>query len=290
MTFFLELRHGLVGIPVVQRQEAPVIKVPFASCKDLIARVLGAFSPVAGIVGDSATKLLDAEKNIDYAAFLDLVLKFYAGERVKRKTAVRLMVKSQKGGTGEMPIVLEVFVAMMQSLGFQGSIEQILEFYRYARHTSRGEITLPGVLQSMDDLNVHFYSLDIPLETDFSFDRSEGARQMVMAHWAKFGQWFDGLRKAATTLDTWVRSQLILQVRKVEQAFQLNLPAATLFAEYRSLLDLFQFFLGLLARGSPTPMKIEQSQEILAFLENLNENLLTFIIQTGNQQLKPQRR
>jgi hypothetical protein len=280
LTFFLELRNGLLGLPVVRPQEPPVVKVAFATCRDLLSQVMGAFSPVAGIVGEEAARFIDKNKMIDYAQFLELALKFYSGERGKRRSAVKLMVRSQKGPT-DAPIVLESFVAMIQSLGFTGSIEEILEFHRHAFEVSGGDITIGSVWSTMDDLNVHFASIDIPMETDTSFERSEGSRQMVLAHWAKFGQWFEGLRRPSSTLDSWVRSRLVLQVRKVEQAFQLNLPAATLFAEYRSLLDLFQFFLGIIARGSPTAMKADQSHQTLDLLERLNDHLLTFILQAS---------
>jgi hypothetical protein len=140
------------------------------------------------------------------------------------------------------------------------------------------------MFQTMDDLNIHFSSLDVPLENDLSFDRSEAARQMIVSHWAKFGQWFEGLRRSETISDSWVKGMLVLQVRKVEQSFQLNLPASTLFAEYKSLLDLFQFFLGLLARGSPVPMPLEGSNSILESLEVLNEMLLNFVVHSGSQQ------
>lgn len=284
LTFFLEMRHGLLGLPVVKDREESLIKIPYSSCKALMDRILGAFSPIASLIGDEAEKLLDKSKNIDYALFLQVFLNFYAKEREKRRTAVRLMVTSRKNaGGGNNPIVFEVFAAILQSLGFKGSIEQMLEFYRCARGFSGGDITLNGVLEAMDDLNIHFYSIDIPMEDDLSFEKTEVSRQMVLTHWAKFGQWFEGLRRSTATMDTWVRSQLILQVRKVDQAFQLALPASTLYAEFRSLLDIFQFFLGLLSRGSQVPMKCEQSEKQLELIEQLNDQLLQFVLTNGRR-------
>ena len=282
LTFFLEMRHGLLGLPVVKDREDSMIKIPYTKCKALMDRILGAFSPVASLIGDEAEKLVDKSKNIDYAAFLQVFVNFYTKEREKRRTAVRLMVTSKKNAAGgDGPIVFEVFCAILQSLGFKGSIEQMLEFYRCAKGFSGGNITLNGVLEAMDDLNIHFYSIDIPMEDDMSFERTEVSRQMVLSHWAKFGQWFEGLRRSTANMDTWVRSQLILQVRKVDQAFQLGLPSSTLYAEFRSLLDLFQFFLGLLSRGSPVPMKCEQSEKQLELIEQLNDQLLQFVLTNG---------
>jgi hypothetical protein len=287
LAFFLELRFGLLGVPAILTTEPAEIKVPHQQCKELMTRTLGAFSPIASIVGDEAEKLLDQNKMINYAVFLDLFMKFYSAEREKRKTAVKLMYNSQKmAGGSETPIVLEVFVTMLQSLGFRGSVEQVMEFYQVARLLSGGDVSLQGMYRAMDQLAIHFYSIDIPMESDISFERSEESRNMVLAHWAKFGQWFDGLRKAPGALDTWVRAQLALQVRRVEQSFQLNLPAATLYAEYRLLIDSFQFFLNLLARGAPISMPVEDSEQQIELMEALNELLLAFILRAGTQ--KPQ--
>jgi hypothetical protein len=45
-----------------------------------MTRTLGAFSPIASIVGDEAERLLDQGKMINYATFLDLFMKFYSAE------------------------------------------------------------------------------------------------------------------------------------------------------------------------------------------------------------------
>ena len=74
-----------------------------------------------------------------------------------------------------------------------------------------------------------------------------------------------------------------------EVSEMLNLPASTLYSEFRSLLDLFQFFLGLLSRGSPIPMKLEESQKQIELIEQLNDHLLKFVLQTGNKQLQNSR-
>jgi hypothetical protein len=194
------------------------------------------------------------------------------------------MYNSQEaaGGT-ETPIVLEVFVMMLQSLGFKGALEQMMDFREVARVLSGGGVSLQGMYRTMDELAIHFYLIDIPMESDMSFERFEEARKMVIAHWAKFGQWFDGLRKSPDIVDTWIRAQLVLQVRRVEQSFELNLPAATLYAEYRLLVDSFQFFLSLLARGSPTPMTFEDSEQQIELIEALNELLLRFILKVGTE-------
>ncbi|OHS94370.1 hypothetical protein TRFO_39454 [Tritrichomonas foetus] len=285
LTFFLEMRFGLLGLPVIHNLEPEIIKVSFEICSDLMNRVLGAFSPVASLVGDEAKALVE-DGSIDYAVFLQLFIKFYSEEREKRRSAVKLMLQSRKySDDADTPIVLEIFVSILQSLGYNGSFEDMMEFYREARIISGGDITMDGLLFTMDEMNIHFYSIDIPLDNDQSFERSEASRKMVMTHWAKFSQWFEGLRRTAVTLDTWARSQLIHYVRQVDQAFQMNYPASTLYGELRNLLDMFQFILSLIARGSPIPMKTEKSSEQLELLEDVNELLLKFIIHAGAKQL-----
>ena len=198
------------------------------------------------------------------------------------------MLQSKKYSTdGETPIVLEIFISIIQSLGFQGSFEQIMEFYRESRVISGkgGDITLDGFMKAMDEMNIHFYSIDVPFDNDMSFEKSESSRQMVRTHWSKFSQWFEGLRRSTTTLDTWVRSQLIIQVRHVDQAFQMNYSSSTLYGELRNLLDLLQFALSLIARGSSVPMKLELSEKQLILLEDLNEMLLKFIVNVGTIEL-----
>jgi hypothetical protein len=282
LSFFLEMRHGLVGLPCIRTDEPGLLSVPLNSCRELMARVLGAFSPVASLVGDEAQKLADQNGNINYAVFLGLFIKFYAGEREKRKTAVKLIYNSRKLASGsDDPMVLEVFVTMVQSLGYRGPLESMLELFRHSRLLSGGEITLTGIWQAMDELGVHFSSIDIPLETDYSFERSEDSRNMLLAHWAKFGQWFEGLRRPNPFFEDWVRSKLALHVRRVEQSFQLSLPGATLYAEYRRLLDEFQFFLNLMARGAQMSMTLEESQQQLEVMEGLNSVLLTFVLKAA---------
>lgn len=292
LTFFLEMRNGLIGLPLVQTSDQPNILVQYKKCTELMDRVLGAFSPVASLIADDAQKYVKDGK-IDYAVFLDLFLKFYSGEREKRKEAVKLMVQSKKfSSDGEMPIVLEIFISIVQSLGFQGSFEQIMEFYRESRIISGkgGDISLDGFLKAMDEMNIHFYSIDVPFDNDMSFETTEASRQMIRSHWSKFSQWFEGLRRSTTTLDTWVRSQLIIQVRHVDQTFQTNLSPSTLFGEMRNLLDLLQFVLNLIARGSSIPMKFDSSEKQLILLEDLNELLLKFIISAGNLELQAARK
>lgn len=287
LTFFLEMRHGILGLPVVTKDEPSTIHVQYTKCSSLMDRVLGAFSPISQLVGDEAQKKVKKGK-IDHAEFLNLFIRFYSGEREKRKTAVQLLLQSKKrSDDNSTPIVLEIFVSILQGLGFQGSFEQVMEIYREARILSGGnDITYDGFVRAMDEMNVHFYSIDAPFDNDMSFEQSETARQMIMSHWVKFSQWFEGLRRSTTTLDTWVRSQLIMQVRQTDQTFQMNYPVASLYGELRNLLDLFQFALGLLSRGSPIPMKVESSEKQLNLLEDLNDLLLKFIVNAGTSQLQ----
>lgn len=292
LTFFLEMRHGLVGLPLVQSSDPPNILVPYKKCTELMDRVLGAFSPISSLIADDAQKFVDKGK-IDYAVFLDLFIKFYSSEREKRREAVKLMLQSKRYSTdGETPIVLEIFISIIQSLGFQGSFEQVMEFYRESRVISGkgGDVSLDGFMRAMDEMNIHFYSIDVPFDNDMSFETSEASRQMIRSHWTKFSQWFEGLRRSTTTLDSWVRSQLIIQVRHADQTFQMNYPPSTLYGEMRNLLDLLQFALGLIARGSNVPMKLDLSEKQLVLLEDLNDLLLKFIVNAGTIELQSSHR
>lgn len=285
LTFFLEIRHGLIGLPVIRQTENPIIKIPYSRCKDLMDRILGGFSPVASLVDDEASKQTH-EGEIDYGVFMDIFIKFYADERQKRRSAVKLMIQSRKFSDADTPIYLELFFSIIQALGFNGPIEQVLEFYREASLLSGAQVTLEGILAAMDNMNIHFYSIDMPMEIDNTIEQNEETRQMIMSHWAKFGQWFDGLRMTTPTLDSWARAQLVAQLRKVDQAFQMNLPVAVQYANIRNLFDIFQFVLNLLARGSPTSMKAEQCVKQLTYLEQLNDCLLSFIVSSHTKQMQ----
>jgi hypothetical protein len=247
LSFFLELGFGLLGVPPIRPTEPVEIKMRYQNCQNLMTRRLGAFSPIALIVGDEAERLLDQSKMINYAVFLDLFMKFYSAEREKMKIALRLVYNSQKvaGGT-ETPVVLEVFVTMLQSLCFKGALEQMMDFSQVARVLSGGDVSL----QRMSRASLPFTSTQSTSRWRTTYHSRDPRRP---AKWSSptgpsFGQWFDGLRKSPDIFDAWVRAQLVLQVRRVEQSFELNLPAATLYAEYRLLVDSFQFFLSLLAR------------------------------------------
>ena len=277
LAFFLTMRSRLIGIPILKEEEPEIVKVQFTKCVELLDSTLGTLSPVKTGVLKKAEKL--SEKGfIDYAAFLTCFVEFYREQREQRREAVKIMVTSKKYNGGiETPVYIELFVSMMQALNFTGSMEELLDFYRYAQIMGGGDITVDSVLRAMDHLCIHFFSIDVPLERDSSFDQGEMARQMLIEHWAKFGLWFEGLRKS-NRMEPWVKRLLVAQVRKTEQAFQLSLPGSSMYFELRELYDKFQYILSTLTRGTQNQVDKDVSEKQLKLLEDLNSLLLDIVI------------
>jgi len=285
LSFFLEIRFALLGLPPVDDDAPSIINVPFAKCKTLLQKILGVYSPIL------ATITLDAEKFvfsdfIDYSAFCQILLKFYRGERRKRRSAITLMFQSRKFSRGASSIDFESFVSMVQSLGYQGSMEELFEIYRESTLIGNGEITIDSLLKAMDNLSMHFYSIDTPLISSGAKSAStELSRQQLSVHWLRFGGWFEGFRRPLSNFDSWLRSKLVQQVRTVDSVFKSNAPIQTLYTEYRGLLDFFQFSLEVLARGQNDPMPTFKSERHLQLLENLIDLLVTFVVKSQNEDL-----
>ena len=277
LSFFLAMRSRLIGIPILKEEEPEVVKIQFTKCVELLDSTVGTLSPVKTGVMKKAEKL-NEKGFVDYASFLACFVEFYREQRQQRREAVKIMVTSKKyNGDIETPIFIELFVSMMQALNFTGSMEELLEFYRYAQILGGGDINVDSVLRAMDQLSIHFFSIDIPLDRDHSFDQGEMARQMVMEHWLKFGQWFEGLRKS-NRMEPWVKRLLVAQVRKTEQAFQLSLPGTSLYFELRELYDKFQYILNTLTRGTQNQVDKDVSERQLKLFEDLNSLLLDVVV------------
>jgi len=277
LSFFLEMRNSLIGLPTVSENDPSVIKVDFAKCKELIEHVVGSLSSTSENIMRQTEKIVE-NNEVNYADFLHVFMKFYSSERSKRRDAIKLMVYSKQFSDGvETPILIETFVSMMQTLGFTGSVEDILDFYHTCTIFSQGNVSADGVLQAMDHQSMHFYSIDTSFSREMFFDQSEPARQMIVEHWMHFGQWFGGLRRVTTGLDSWAKKRLSLSVRRVEQAFQQSKSGSTLYSELRNLYDTFQYVLWIIFQGLPTPTTIEHAEKHLRYLENVNEFLLNSI-------------
>ena len=277
LTFFLAMRTRLIGFPILKDEEQEIIRIPFSKCVELLDSTLGTLSPVKTGVLKKAEKLSD-HGVIDYAAFLTCFVDFYRQQRQQRRDAVKMMVQSKRyNGDIETPIFIELFVSMMLALGFSGSMEQLLDLYRISQIMGGGDITVESVLNAMDQMSVHFYAIDLPIERDLSFDQSEMARQMVTEHWLKFNQWFDGLRKS-TKIESWVKRLLLNQVRKTEQAFQMSLPGSSMYYELRELYDKLQYILYILTRGAQKQIDKEIAERQLKIFEDLNTTLLDIVV------------
>lgn len=278
LTFFLHIRYRLLGLQKLKDEEPEYVKIPFGLCVELLDTILGTLSPIKEGVAKQAERL--SEKGIiDYADFMTVFVEFYRNQRMQRREAIKIMITSKKFSNDiETVITLELFISMMQALGFQGSIEELLELYKFSFLFGNGEISVEGVLRAMDHLSVHFYCIDIPVEVDRSMESSELARQMVQEHWLKFGQWFDGLRKS-NQIDSWAKSLLTSRVRKVEQAFQQNLAAPTIFHALRDLYDNMQYILAIIIRGVPKPLDKDTAEKHLKLLESLSTFLMDVAVE-----------
>jgi hypothetical protein len=238
--------------------------------------VLGAFSPVLAAVAQEAEKHA-ANGYIDYAMFLSIFVTYYQGERKRRKKAVRLMFQSKNLADGEV-IDFDNFLSICQTLGFQGSTEDIFALYRESALYGAGVISLESFLRAMDSLSFHFYSIEVPMAVTKKSEVTKLSRQQLTAHWQRFGSWFNVFRQPIPALDPWLRATLISMVRRADALFKGHGAVSVLYGEYRQLLDFFQFALDVLARSMPEPMAVPKSERHLSLLENIVDLLVTFVL------------
>ena len=279
LTFFLQVRYLLIGLPEIGPNTPRIIKVKLDKCKDVLNHVIGEFSHINTALFDKVKKLADEEESIDYALFMINFLEFYERERKKRRNAVRLMFQSKKFAQGESRVDFENYVAMVKSLGFHGNSDTIFELYREATLISEsGEMTLDSLLLAMDNIGFHFYSIDPSNEMVNETPVTAMPRNKLLSHWLRFGKWFEGFMKPLGTFDPWVQSQLIKEVQRVDNIFKTNSPVNAMFSEYVRLLDFFQYLLSTLALGSGMAMAEDKSTRELLLLENLTDLLVTFVV------------
>lgn len=280
LSCFLEFRYMLIGIQKLKTVEDPIIRVQFSRCKELLTNTLGCLSTTGSDVSNITEKFVD-HGLIDCAEFLQSLINYYSQLRRQRREAVRIMVNSKRANDdANSPILIETFVSIMQALNYEGSFEDLLTFHRYAAMLGEGEITVNSINSAMDQLGIHFYSLDIPLTRDTAFEDSEASRQMLFDNWLKLGQWFEGLNKKSQTFEPWAKRLLMNLYRRTEQSFQLALPAPVMYFTLRDLLDSFQYILCIISRGSNTPHNLEFGKKQLRHLEDLCDSLLNHILDT----------
>ena len=277
LSFFLEFRMGLIGLPPISTIDEPLyIKVPISKCKQSISTILGEFSPIVTTIMSDAQQYVQ-DDYIDYAQFSKLILDYYQGERRKRRNAIRLMFQSNRFAGKSSILDFESFHSMVQSLGFSGSLEDILELHREASFIGEGELTLEGLLKAMDNLSFHFYSIELPAKINRNTNQVNLDRKNLLLHWHSFGLWFDRFRQPRVNFDIYVRSRIIQKINAVDKLFQTNAPASHLYSEYRSLLDYFQFLLNVMCKGKPTPMGETMAEKELNLIENLIDLLVTYL-------------
>lgn len=281
LSFFLEMRTALLGTPSIKSDEPTFINVTFDVCKDLMTRVLGVFSPVV------ATATAEAEQYvkdglIDYAQFILVLLKFYKNERTKRRNALNLLYQSRRYTNTNGTIQFESFVSMLQTLGFQGSIDDLFDLYHEAVILGGGDACLKSIHMAMDNLSFHFYSIELPVKLNKASDITSLNRSQLNQHWLKFNGWFEAFQQPRDNFDTWLRSKLIRQVKDLNEYFKTNAPIPVLFTGYRQLLDFFQFTLDVLARGQSRAMPATKTERELLILENLIDLLITFIVSSND--------
>jgi Ca2+-binding EF-hand superfamily protein len=274
LKFFLELRIGLVGNTF---SEDEVLMIPYKQCRIVLEKILGSFSPIIQVISGEADRSV---KNgmIDYAEFSMVMVKFYQAERRKRRNAVRLMFQSRRFSAGQDRIDFENFVAMIQTLGFQGPIENIFDLFRESSLLSGGEVSLDALLFSMDNLAFHFYSIEIPTQWAKPAEVTTISRSVLENHWRTFMSWFEGFNDVKDKLDTWLLSKITSQVRLVDKLFQAMAPPYTLYDAYRELLDWFQFMLNVMAKGQQEPMPDQKAERQLQIIESLIDLLITFVV------------
>ena len=283
LSFFLELRMNLIGLPPVVDDEEPVLTVSFAKFKEAVKKVLGSFSPVSTTIIKQAEKLLlNGNENIDYAEFCLILISFYESERRKRRNAIRLMFQSKRFNGSDGHIDFENFHAMVQSLGFRGSIEDIFELFRESTLIGSGDLTIDSMLTAMDNLSFHFYTIEFPARLNSKNDLVALTKKDLLFHWQQFSVWFEGFKTQRENFDTWATSRLVAKINDVDKLFKANAPVPNLFSEYRSLLDMFQFLLDVMAKGKTFKMGIHMAERELTILENLVDLLVTFVSDTSD--------
>jgi hypothetical protein len=221
---------------------------------------------------------------IDYADFSFVMMRFYRNERRKRRNAIRMMFQSRKVSGGSDEIDFERFVAMIQSLGFRGSMDDVFDLFREALTISRGGVTLDPLLMAMDNLSFHFYVIDVPFQMFKPFESVKMPKPQLMNHWMTFSAWFEGFNEVKDQIDSWLLSKITTQVREVDKLFKSSESVSDLYNEYRHLLDWFQFMLEVIAKGKRRVLSTTKAERQLKLLENLIDLLITFVVQqTGDQ-------
>jgi hypothetical protein len=275
LSFFLELRESLIDTTPTGNTSPIVIQ--YKDCRSAMEKLLGQFSPILQIVSGEAEKFVD-HGTIDYATFGLVIMRFYRNERRKRRSAARLMFQSQRFAGAQDTLDFEHFVAMVQALGSQGSVDDMCDLFRETVLLGGGEVSLDALLMAMDNLSFHFYVISVPFQLAKPFESVRMPRAQLVSHWTTFSSWFQGFNEVKDQLDGWLVAKITRQVSYVDKLFQARGPVPDLFHEYRRLLDTFQFMLQAMAQGRHKTLAAAKAERELKLLENLIDLLVVFVV------------
>ena len=284
LSFFLESRNSLLGHKIPNESDPQVITLQQRKCKEFIRTIFGAFSLSLTSIQQEIEKFC-VNGFIDYAQFLLIITSFYQSERKRRRSAIRLMFQSRNLGDGEL-VDFESFYGLIQSLGFQGANTDVFALFREALLFGYGSLSLDSLLAAMDSLSFHFYTIEIPISTTKRNELTKLPRHQLLQHWIRFGSWFSPFRKQMPKFDSWLKTQLVHRVQKVDRLFKSSAPTHVLYSEYRQLLDFFQYALDVLARSQEVPMPAPKTERHILLLENTIDLLITFIMRDADSQVE----
>jgi hypothetical protein len=282
LSFFLDVRMGLIG---KTKSEEPSVFIPYNQCRVVMEKILGSFSPILQVISGEAEKCVK-QGSIDYAEFCLVMLKFYENERRKRRNAVRLMFQSRRFSGGHDWFDFENFIAMIQALGFRGSLDDIFGLFREASLLGGGDVSLDALLMSMDNLSFHFYTIDVPGQWKKPNEVTNVPRSVINRHLGTFMSWFEGFDGVQEKFDTWLLGKITAQVTTLDKLQQGGAPVALVYQEYRTLLDWFQYMLNVMSKGMEEPMPAEKAERQLQLLESLIDLLVTAVVGDQNGQVQ----
>jgi hypothetical protein len=153
--------------------------------------------------------------------FLSMLVTNCQTERKRRRKGVQLMFQSKNFEAGQ-PIDFESFLAIVPTLGFQGSNQEVFALFREANLLGAGVMSLESFIRAMDSLPFHFYSIDVPMTNTKKNDATRPSRQQIVQHWQRFCSWFVPFRQVIPEFGPWLRSSIIARVRRGERLFKEN--------------------------------------------------------------------
>lgn len=277
LSFFLQARFALLGLPPVTEEDPEEIVVSRSVCRQLVENLFGKFGPSYEPIVEKLGRIAKGDL-IEYAAFLKVLLDYYQRERLKRRNAVRLMYQSKRYGQPGNAIDFEKFFAMVRSLGYKGELNRVFVLYREAQLIGHGEITLESMLEAMDQLAFHFVTIDQTVTSALFRQEATFRKRIIFNHWMRFAPWFEAFKAASLRVPDWINREIAKVVAETEVVLHEHHRPDELFEKYRKLLDYTQFILSALESGASWERKEENVERQLLILENLVDALIVAAI------------